>query len=188
MTSRAIAAVITALAIAACGGGGDGTESVSTGSTPAANTPAETTEASEATVEQYASRVAEHEGEWRATVADIDDACTDPDAVAICAAAYLTASFQAQTFRSELSAAHDPECRANPECRAYLGEVPTEIAALVASTEAATAEYIAAYEAWSATGCEDPLDFECGGGARLAMVSGLDGLTQQFDAWKPYTG
>jgi hypothetical protein len=37
-------------------------------------------------------------------------------------------------------------------------------------------------------GCEDPLDFECGGEARFAMVSGLDGLTQQFDAWKPYTG
>ena len=95
-------------------------------------------------MEQYASLVARNEGEWRATVADIDDACTDPDAVAICAASYLTAGFRAEAFRLELSGAHDPECQTNPACL-YLGEVPTEIAVFVASTEAAAAEYIAAY-------------------------------------------
>jgi hypothetical protein len=108
--------------------------------------------------------------------------------VAICAASYLTAGLQAESLRITLSAGHDPECKANPQCSLYLGEVPIEIAVLVASTEAAATDYIAAQEAWSGTGCEDPLDFACGSGARFAMVSGLDGLTRQFDTWKPYTG
>jgi hypothetical protein len=76
------AAAITALTLAARGGGGDGTETTADGSTSAATTPAATTEASEATVEQYASLVAKNAGEWRATVADIDDTCADPDALA----------------------------------------------------------------------------------------------------------
>jgi hypothetical protein len=117
MTSRTIAAVLTALTLA---------------------------ETTEATVEQYASLVAEHEGEWRATVADIDDTCTNPDAVAIYAASCLTAGLQAESLSITLSAGHDPECKANPQCSLYLGEVPIEIAALVVSTEAAATDYIAA--------------------------------------------
>jgi hypothetical protein len=183
-----MAAVITALTLAACGGGGDSTEPDTVGSTPAATTPAMTTEASAATVGQYASLVAKNGGAWRATVVDIDDTCTDLDAVAICAAAYLTAGLQAEAFRIELSAAHDPECQANPQCSLYLGEVPTEIAGLVATTEAAAEDYAAAQQAWSATGCADPMDSACDAGEAFMMRLTLDRLTQQFDAWKPYTG
>jgi hypothetical protein len=188
MTSRTIAAVITALTLAACGGGDDSTEPATAASTPAATTPAATTEASEATVEQYASLVAKNEAEWRATAADIDDTCTDPGAVVICATKYLTAGFQAEAFRIELSAAHDPECQANPQCSLYLGEVPTEIAGLVATTEAAAEDYAAAQQAWAATGCADPMDSACDAGKAFIMRLTLDQLTQQFDAWKPYTG
>jgi hypothetical protein len=188
MNSRTIAAVLTVLTLAACGGGGGGTEPATVGTTSTVTTPAATTGASEATVEQYASLVAKNEGAWRETVADVDDNCTDPDAVATCAANYITAGFQAEAFRIELSAAHDPECQANPQCSLYVGEVPTEIAGLVAITEAAAEDYVAAQQAWSATGCADPMDSACDAGEAFMMRLTLDRLIQQFDAWKPYTG
>jgi hypothetical protein len=159
--TRAIAAVVAMLALAACGGA----------------EPAETTHASESAVERYVSLVADHDGEWRASVSEADYACADSNEPDNCAAAYQSGSEQAQTLQSELSAAQGE------------GEVvPAEIAALVADTEAAAADYRAAYEAWEATECANPLDWHCGADEAFAMFEAQGELTRQLDAWKPYTG
>jgi hypothetical protein len=172
MTIRTIAAVIVAtLAPAACGGAA-----------------AATSAASEATVEQYASLVADHEGEWRESVENIHDSCADASAANACAAAYRTASERAEMLRTALSAAHDPDCHTDPQCDGYLGEVPAEIAVLVADTDTAGADYSVALRAWDATNCANPLDWHCGADEAGAMFSTLGALTRQFDAWKAHTG
>jgi hypothetical protein len=182
-TKAAITMVMLALAGCSSDGGIDAASSTTPPTAMATETSAvapvttPTEGASEATIAQYASLVASHEGEWRETVADIDDTCTDPDAIPICTTIYLTASYQAETLRLELSGAADD-----------LGEPSAEIAQLVADTETAAADYVAAYHAWDATGCDDPLDLECGVSESFEMDRALDGLTRQFDAWSPYTG
>jgi hypothetical protein len=175
---------VTLTIVAGCGGGG---EPAGSNSTPAATTTTTEAAAGEATVEQYASLVASHVGLWGEVVDNIDDSCSDPNAVAACSAYYLTASFQAESINIELTAAHDPACRDNPNCISYVGEVPDEITTLVADTEAAAEDYVTAYNAWEATGCADPLDSACAAGEGFAMSFALESLTQQFDAWSPYT-
>lgn len=138
--------------------------------------PEPTEDTGAATIAQYASLIAGHEGGWRESVATIEDTCTDPDAIPICAATYVTAMFQAETLSLELSGAGDE-----------IGEPPAEIAGLVADTEAAASAYADAYEAWSATGCDDPLDDGCGVSESFEMTMALDELTEKFDAWRPYT-
>jgi hypothetical protein len=59
--TRAIAVALAVLAVAAYGGGA----------------PAETPEASDTAVERYVSLVADHDGEWRASVSEVDHACAD---------------------------------------------------------------------------------------------------------------
>jgi hypothetical protein len=159
--TRAIAAVVAMLTLAACGGAEQ----------------AETTRAIEAEVERYVTLVADHDGEWRASVNNADYACADSSEPDKCAAAYQSGSEQAQTLHSELSAAQGE------------GEVvPAEIAALVADTEAAAEDYSAAYEAWEATECANPLDRHCGADEAFAMFEAQGELTRQLDAWKPHTG
>jgi hypothetical protein len=155
----AIAVALAVLALAACGGG----------------ERAETPEASDAAVERYVSLVADHDGEWRASVNEADHACADSNAAENCAAAYRAGSEQAQTLHSELTPARGEN------------EIPAEIAALVADTEAAAADYSAAFEAWEATGCAHPLNWHCGPDEALAMFEAQGELTRQLDAWKPYT-
>ena len=124
MTMRTIAAGLVALTLAACGG-----DVVVTGSPPRAGA-----ETGDARVAQFAGLVAGHEGEWRDNVANIHDTCADSNAPDVCATAFLTASRQADTLRSALSAAP-------------VDEVPAGIAALVADTEAAAADYSVAFAA-----------------------------------------
>jgi phage tail sheath protein FI len=158
MATRSIAAVIVALTLAACGGA------------------AATTEADDTAVDEYATTVASHDGAWRESVADADFNCADSEEVDVCAAAYQTGSEAADALRTALSAAQEG------------GEVPVEIAALVADTEAAAAEYSAAYEAWEATDCANPLNSHCGADEAFAMFEAQGELTRQLDAWKPPTG
>jgi hypothetical protein len=174
-----VAWLLAVLALASCGEGDDtATESESSPPVSAGSPPAvPSVDPREATMNQYASLIAEHEGGWRESVVTIDEACTDPDAIPLCVAAYLTASLQAQTLQLVLSAA--------PE---NVGEAHPEIADLVADTESAAADYAEAYEAWSDTGCTDPLDRQCGVSEAFAMSSALAELTRKFDAWRPYTG
>lgn len=174
---RTIAAAVALVTLAACGNDDEPTVTPSPAPTPTDPTLTPTpAEPETATVAQYASLIAEHEGGWRESVATIEDTCTDPDAIPICAATYLTASFQAETLALDLSGAGDE-----------IGEPPTEIADLLADTGAAASAYADAYEAWSATGCEDPLDLECGVSESFEMGMALDELTEKFDAWEPYT-
>jgi hypothetical protein len=154
MTPRAIVVGIAAFTLAACGGAA-----------------AATTDASETTVEQYASLIAGHDGQWRESVTTTDDACADSNAPDKCAAAYRTGSELAEALRNALSAARND------------GEFPVEIAALVADTEAAAADYSAAYEAWEATSCANPLDWHCGADEAFAMFKAQGDLTRQLDAW-----
>jgi hypothetical protein len=165
MTMRTIAAGLVALTLAACGG-----DVVVTGSPPWAGA-----ETGDARVAQFAGLVAGHEDEWRDSVANIHDTCADSNAPDVCAAAFLTASRQAETLRSALSAAP-------------VHEVPAEIAALVADTEAAAADYGVAFAAWEATNCANPIDFKCSPDKGVAMSRALGELTRKFDAWQPYTG
>jgi hypothetical protein len=132
-----------------------------------------TTTGNEATVERYASLVAGHESDWRESVENIHDTCADSNAPDVCAAAYGNASEQAKTLRDALAEAH---------------EIPAEIAALVADTEAVARDYNVAYEAWEATSCANPLDVHCGADEAGAMFSALGDVTRQLDAWTPYTG
>jgi hypothetical protein len=127
-----------------------------------------------ATQQQYASLLGGNEGAWREIVANLHHTCADPSAADKCAAAYLTASQQAAKLRSALSSAGD-------------GTEP-EIATLIAETEAAAAEYSAAFEAWEATGCVNPIDSNCGAEEAGAMFAALGEVTRQLDAWEPYTG
>ena len=165
MTMRTIAAGVVALTLAACGG-----DVVVTGSPPRAGA-----ETGDVWVAQYAGLVAGHEGEWRDSVANIHDTCADSNAPDVCATAFLTASRHAETLRSALSAAP-------------VDEVPAEIEALVADTEAAAADYSVAFAAWEATNCANPIDFKCSPDEGVAMSRALGELTRQFDAWQPYTG
>jgi hypothetical protein len=159
MTTRSIAAVIVALTLAGCGGG-----------------DAATTEADDTAVDRYATIVAGHDGEWRGSVADSDFACADSDAVDACATAYKTGSVAAEALRKDLSAARQAD------------EITAEIATLVADTEAAAADYGAAFEAWAATSCVNPLDSHCGPDKALAMFEAQGELTRQLDAWKSHSG
>jgi hypothetical protein len=172
VTTRAIAAVILAIVVAGCGGD---------------TVPAATTGSSEPTVEQFASLVAGHEAEWRESVANIHDVCADSNAPDRCAAAHQAAGEQAEAFHLALTAAHEPQCRADPQCSGYLGEVPSAIATLVADTETAALEYSAAFDAWEATGCVSPLNWHCGADEQLGMSTALGELTRQFDAWNEHT-
>ena len=158
MATRSIAAVIVALTLAACGGA------------------AATTEAEVTAVDEYATAVASHDGAWRESVADADFNCADSEEVDVCAAAYQTGSEAADALRKALSAAQEG------------GEVPVEIATLFADTEAAAADYVAAYEAWEATDCANPLNSHCGTDEAFAMFEAQGELTRQLDAWKPPTG
>jgi hypothetical protein len=157
VTSRPIGTVVVALTLAACGSGA-----------------AATTAADDATVAPYARLVDDHDREWRANVADIHRVCADSTAADRCAAAYLTASEQAAELRGALSAVRDR------------GEVPADTAALVADTQAVAADYSAAYQAWEATGCANPLNAHCGADEALAMFQAQGKLTRQLDAWKPH--
>ncbi len=159
MATPSIAAVIVALTLAACGGGA-----------------AATTEADDPEVDQYAKIVASHDGAWRESVADADFTCADFDEVDTCAAAYQMGSEAATALGTALSAAQEG------------GEVPAEIAALVADTEAAAADYSAAYEAWEATDCANPLNSHCGADEAFAMFEAQGELTRQLDVWNPPTG
>ena len=123
MATRSIAAVIVALTLTACGSG------------------AATTEAGDPAVDEWVTIVASHHGDWRESVTDTDFFCADSDAVDTCAAAYQSGGEAAEALGKDLLAAQDG------------GEVPAEIATLVADTEAAAAGYSAAYEAWAAIGC-----------------------------------
>jgi hypothetical protein len=134
------------------------------------------TEAEDTANDEYATAVAGHDGAWRESVADADFNCADSEEVDVCAAAYQTGSEAADALRKALSAAHEG------------GEVPAEIAALVADTEAAAAEYSAAYDAWEATDCANPLNSHCGADEAFAMFEAQGELTRQLDAWKPPTG
>jgi hypothetical protein len=157
MTTRTMAAVLVALSLAACG-------------------DAAATEADDTAVDEYATIVASHDGEWRESVTNADFNCVDSNAVDTCAAAYQTGGEAAEALRKALSAA--------PE----VGEVPAEIATLVAETEAAAADYAAAYGAWEATECAYPLNANCGADEALAMFQAQGELTRQFDAWKKNSG
>jgi hypothetical protein len=156
---RPLVALLAIFTLAACGGG----------------EPAEPTDANAATVEPYARVVAEHDGEWRASVDESDFACADSSTPDSCAAAYQSGSEQAQALRDDLSAARDGH------------EVPDEVAALIADTEAAAEGYSAAYEAWAATGCVYPLNTHCGADEALAMFKAQGELTRQLDAWEALT-
>jgi len=158
MTPRVIVAVIGAFTLAACAGGA-----------------AATTEGSATTVEPYASLVAGHHGEWRESVKATDEACADSTAPDKCAAGYRAGSELAETLRNDLSAARNDS------------EVPAEIAALVADIEASAADYSAAFEAWEATNCANPLDFHCGPDEALAMFEAQGDLTRQLGAWTAHT-
>jgi hypothetical protein len=111
---------------------------------------------------------------WRESVTDTDFFCADPDAVDTCAAAYQSGGEAAEALGKDLLAAQDG------------GEVPAEIATLVADTEAAAAGYSAAYEAWAAIGCANPLSSHCGPDEALAMFEAQGELTRQLDSWKPH--
>jgi hypothetical protein len=158
MATRSIAAVIVAMTLAGCGGGA-----------------AATTETDDSAVDRYATIVASHDGAWRASVADADLACADPDAVDVCAAAYQTGSEAATALGRDLSSAREAS------------KVPAEIAALVADTEATAADYSAAYGTWAATECANPHNAHCGPDEALAMFQARGKLTRQLDAWKPHT-
>ncbi|HET6918257.1 MAG TPA: hypothetical protein VFI46_02205 [Jiangellaceae bacterium] len=181
MTTRTIAAVLVALFLAACGSGNDDLATSDTAQ-------AATVQGGEAPVEQYASLIAGHEGEWRDSVENIHDTCADSTAADACAAAYRTASEQAETIRTAISAAHDPACQASARCSGYVGETPAEIAPLVADIEAAATDYSAAFESWDATSCTNPLDWHCGTDEAGAMFTALGALTRQFDVWKAHSG
>jgi hypothetical protein len=172
VTTRAFAAVILAIVVAGCGGDA---------------VPAATTGSIESTVEQFAGLVAGHGAEWRENVASIHDVCADSNAADRCAAAHRAAGEQAEAFHLALTAAHDLQCQAHPECSGYLGEVPSAIATLVADTETAALEYSTAFDAWDATDCISPLNWHCGADEQLAMSEALGELTRQFDAWKEHT-
>ena len=156
MATRSIAAVIVAMTLTACGSG------------------AATTEAGDPAVDEWVTIVASHHGDWRESVTDTDFFCADPDAVDTCAAAYQSGGAAAEALGKDLSAAQDG------------GEVPAEIATLVADTEAAAAGYSAAYEAWAAIGCAHPLSSHCGPDEALAMFEAQGELTRQLDSWEPH--
>jgi hypothetical protein len=137
---------------------------------------AATTEADDTAVDDFATILASHDSAWRESVANADFTCADSDEVENCAAAYQTGSEAAEALGKALSAAQEG------------GEVPAEIAALVADTEAAAADYSAAYEEWEATACANPLNSHCGTDEAFAMFEAQGNLTRQLDAWKPPTG
>ena len=81
-----------------------------------------------------------HEGEWRVTVADDDDTCTDPAAVAICATTYSTASLEAESLRRSVRLA-SPRVPGQPAMEPVPRRGPRRHRALVTDTEVAAAEY-----------------------------------------------
>jgi hypothetical protein len=155
MATRSIAAVIVALTFTACGSGA-------------------ATEAGGPAVDEYATIVASHHGDWLESVTDTDFFCADSDAADTCSAAYQSGGEAAEALGKDLSAAQEG------------GEVPAEIATLVADTEAAAAGYGAAYEAWAATGCANPISSHCGPDEALAMFEAQGELTRQLEVWKPH--
>jgi hypothetical protein len=67
-----------------------------------------------------------------------------------------------------------------------LGEIPDDIAALVADT-GPLPRTSSAYDGWEATNCANPLNWTCGADEAGAMFATIGDLTRQFDAWRPYT-
>lgn len=141
--------------------------------------PTPTADTSEATVQQWASRVAEGAGgvresytEWETT-----NGCLPGDEDFICTANMLTMSYSASTLATLL------EAGTNVGAPGYIGDPPAEVANLVEETKAAATQASeTAKTAWDA--CMNGTD-ECMGTSMAMSVSyGL--LMNQLNAWQPY--
>jgi hypothetical protein len=131
-----------------------------------------TTAGGEASVEQYASLVAANASDWR-------ERRDHPR--------QLRRLQRGRRLRGGLPR-HQRAGRDAPHRLSEANQVSAEIATLVAETKATAGAYSAAFEAWQATNCANPIDFNCGADQAGAMFSALGNLTRQFDAWKAHTG
>jgi hypothetical protein len=170
LMNRIVALVAAVAAVAGC-------NSSNGDATPPRTTPptVPTSASADPSVAQFASVVAEQEGEWRNRISKVDEDCVDP----ACELGLLTVSLTADTVHTVISGAHDPQSKT------YLGDPPEEIAQLLMETEAAAAAVQPAYDTWDAAGCTDPLDEKCFG-EYLQLEQSIDTLTGKFDAWRPY--
>lgn len=143
-----------------------------------ATSPAEA-DSGEASVQQWASRVAEGAGAVRENYAtwDSEHNCLPGDTDFLCTSDMLTMSLSASTLATLLRAG------TNVGAPGYIGDPPAEVADLVYDTKTA-AEQAAetADAAWDA--CLDGGE-ECTGKS-MAMSVSYGRLLSQLDAWQPY--
>ena len=138
-----------------------------------------TSETPTATIEQFGSIIAEHEGDWDEQVDTTKEDCLDPATVPACVFGYMTLGLKADTIHIVLAGAHEA---GNPT---YIGEPPVEIEDLLADTEIAASKVNPAVEAFQKAGCTDPMDSACLT-EYMAMDSAVDELSRKLDAWAAY--
>jgi hypothetical protein len=171
---------VAALLIASCSSCAEsGQQNGRDGDAEKAATVPTTTETPTATIEQFASIVAEHKGDWD-EVADRTKAnCLDPATVPACVLGYMTLGIKADTIHLVLTGAHEA---GNPT---YIGEPPAEIEDLLTATETAASKVNPAVGAFRKAGCTDPMEPACLS-QYMAMDSAVDELSRKLDAWTAY--
>lgn len=147
--------------------------------TTAAEPAAEETEDAGATVQQWASLVAEGASSVRDAHATWEDenGCLPGDEDFVCTTGMLTMSLTASTLATLL------EAGTNVGAPGYIGDPPAEVAGLVEDTRTAATQAADAADA-AADACMDGSE-EC---LSLGMVMSIEygRLLQQLDAWGPY--
>lgn len=138
-----------------------------------------TTTSPAASVEQFASIVAEHRGKWDDQVDTTKEDCLDPNTAVACGLGYMALGLQAETLNVVLTGVHKT---GSPT---YVGEPPAEIKNLLNETERAAGAVNPAVEEFQQAGCIDPMDEACLT-EYVAMDSAVDELSRKLDAWSAY--
>ena len=174
MKKFAVAALISAVALSGC-------SSSAATTTKGTQSPTEASSAPESSVAQWAGLVAERKLELDDWYEQWDKAvCSSAASMEIDCNIQLTiASMVAETNQLVISGP------SNPSANTYLGEPPSEIAALYDDTLEVAEAAQAAGKAWVDAGCETEDAGECIGLA-FEFEYALDSVRTKFAAWSPY--
>lgn len=167
------------LLFAGCSSPTDSDEQNRSGDAEKAAAMPTTSKSAVASIEQFASLIAEHKGDWDDQVDTTKENCLDPATIPACVYGYMTLGLKADTMHLVLTGAHQV---GNPT---YVGEPPAEIRDLLSDTEDTASKVNPAVGAFQQAGCADPMDNACLS-EYLAMDSAVDELSRKLDAWAVY--
>ncbi len=161
------APVLLVLLLSACGG--SGTTTADTPEATSSPTPTKQT----ATIEQYASIIAENRRDVDETMMQLEECSID--AISTCGFVALSASTRAEIVALQLNGASDPKSLK------YVGDPPAEVAPLVDDTVSAAENVTRAFETYEVCGAPAECPTEL---FKVAME--FESLQESMDAWGPY--